>query len=810
MQRTPPETLFPSRPPVAGAVVPDRVVRSVCSPNCLGTCGVNVFVKDDQILKIEPASYPDPGFERICLKGIAMAKERIHHPNRVRHPMIRTGERGAGQWREASWAEAYDYIAERMTRIAERDGWKANAWLGMTGNYGARAQTSKDRAANTLGGTLFTNGGLMSDLAGMLGLSTTLGALISSNEVADIVHSKYMLFAGRNTADTGHSEMHFVFDALENGAKLAVIDPRFSRTAAKADEWLPLRPGTDVALVLGMLNVLISERLIKTDYVRDHTNSPFLVREDTGAMLRERDLFPTGGEGYLVWDEAVGKPVLHGDAKAALVRGSWEVAGVDGSRIVCQTAFDALWSVWSGYTPEAAEKICGVPADQIRRVAREYATTDPAWLYVGQGSQRYHGGHNTFRAYATLAAFCGNIGKRYAGLSFLDGPYVRMITNMSEAWTSPTGRPTHYLSGTRMLEAIVDGNPYPIRSLWLDNYGFATQSPLFKRFTSEALPMLDLFVVNEQMMTPAAEFADVVLPVVSYYEDDWELVGGGEIWFMQLRQRAIAPVGTSRNDYEIYKGICERLGKGEHWQLSLEETARMMLQTNKDPSIRAVDWEVLKRDGVARVPRLPATGNLDMPSLGIRPVVPFSTTSDERVPFMGLKFNTPSGRIEVYQEQFHDIGEALLDHIEPLESPVRKGNGEFPLTLITYKIVHSVHSTHLMLKGIRELLPEPILEIHPADAARRRIADGTEVFVYNSRGRFRVRCRVLETVRPGMVAMPQGWWHRDFVEGHHSDLGHIKGSAFQNRVMTESNYPAFDVGVEVRPVEEAPNQTVRN
>jgi anaerobic selenocysteine-containing dehydrogenase len=288
--------------------------------------------------------------------------------------MIRTGEREAGQWREASWAEAYDYIAERMTRIAERDGWRANAWLGMTGNYGARAQTSKDRAANTLGGTLFTNGGLMSDLAGMLGLSTTLGALISSNEVADIVHSKYMLFAGRNTADTGHSEMHFVFDALENGAKLAVIDPRFSRTAAKADEWLPLRPGTDVALVLGMLNVLISERLIKTDYVRDHTNSPFLVREDTGAMLRERDLLPTGGEGYLVWDEAVGKPVLHGDAKAALVRGSWEVAGVDGSPIVCHTAFDALWSVWSRYTPEAAEKICGVPADQIRRVAREYAT----------------------------------------------------------------------------------------------------------------------------------------------------------------------------------------------------------------------------------------------------------------------------------------------------------------------------------------------------------------------------------------------------------------------------------------------------
>ena len=142
-----------------------------------------------------------------------------------------------------------------MTAVAEKHGWKSNGWLGMTGNYGARAFTSKNRAANCLGGTLFSNMGLMSDVAGLMAIQTTLGAFLVSNEVSNIVHSKYMLFAGRNTADTGHSEMHFVFDALENGSKLVVIDPRFSRTAAKADDWLALQPGSDVPLVMAMLKV---------------------------------------------------------------------------------------------------------------------------------------------------------------------------------------------------------------------------------------------------------------------------------------------------------------------------------------------------------------------------------------------------------------------------------------------------------------------------------------------------------------------------------------------------------------------------
>lgn len=124
----------------------------------MGCCGVNAFVKDDRIVKLEPVTFPDERYNRICLRGIAMATERIHHESRLTHPLIRVGERGEGKWRKVSWDEAFDYIAERMERIARTDGWRSNAWITMGGNYGVRAATAPTRVSNSVGGTLFSYG----------------------------------------------------------------------------------------------------------------------------------------------------------------------------------------------------------------------------------------------------------------------------------------------------------------------------------------------------------------------------------------------------------------------------------------------------------------------------------------------------------------------------------------------------------------------------------------------------------------------------------------------------------------------------
>lgn len=753
----------------------DRIIRTVCSPNCSATCGVHAHVRDGRIVKLEPASYPDPDFERICLRGIAMATERVNHPDRLTHPLMRVGERGEGKWRKVSWDEALDYLAEKMSSIADGYGWRANSWISMSGNYGFKSITAAPRIANSLEGTLFSKDGLSSDIAAFMGFFPILGAFMSSNEFSEIGGAKYLLSVGKNIADTAHSEMHFLFDAMENGLKFVMVDPRFSRSAAKADQWIAPRPGTDGALAMGMINVVVTEGLMKTDYVLQHSNASFLIRDDNAQCLRLSDIAESDERAYLQWDQAAKAPVSAGSAHRPELSGTRHVTLKDGGEITCRTAFDRCWEVLRQYTPEAVSKITGVPAGQIQQVAREYATTDPAWIWLGLGAQRYLHGHTMARAWVTLATFCGNIGKPYAGVGTIDGPYVAMQMAAHADWMMPYGKAGQHLSGMTMVETIANEDPYPIKSLWIQSYNFASQSPLFKRFLNEALPKLEMYVVTEQVMTKAAEYADIVLPCVSYYEDDWDLVGGGENWYMQLRRRAIEPIGESRNDFDIFGALCERLGLDPSpWCGDPEEMCRDILAKSNDPRIRAVDWETLKRDGVARVP-------VERPF----------------TPFRDMKFNTPSGRIEIYQEQFADIGEHVLTYAEPAEGHRSPLANHYPLTLITYKHVHSAHSQHTILPLINEVLPEPRLEIAPADAENRGIADGDMVTVWNDRGSFKVRATVTMGARPGTVSLPEGWWHRHFPEGHPGDLCSIVQSPGQNRIL-ETNWAVYDLLCDVR------------
>jgi len=342
-----------------------------------------------------------------------------------------------------------------------------------------------------------------------------------------------------------------------------------------------------------------------------------------------------------------------------------------------------------------------------------------------------------------------------------------------EQWVAPGGRRGQSLPGTRLLDIIANADPYPIKSLWASSIGLATQTPFFKRFVQEALPKLDLFAVTEQVMTDAAQYADIVLPCVSSYEDDWDLIGGAENWFVQLRRRAVPPLGESRNDIDIFKGVAGRLGHGAHWQIDPEQSCRDFLAQHPDPRLQAVDWEVLRRDGVARVP------------------VPRPYT-----PFQDLRFPTPSGRIELYQEGFVGAGEAVLDYKGPLED-VDDAATAHRLRFITYKHVHSTHSQHTILPAIQELMGEPRLEMSPGDAESRGIEDNDWVAVFNDRGRFIARAVRTHAVRPGTVALPQGFWKRHFKEGHPSDLGHIPDNAVQSRVW-ETNYPIWDVLCDVR------------
>lgn len=765
-------------PTGGGKQKPDKVVRTVCSPNCTGSCGINAYVKDGRLLKIEPADFPDPRYKRICLKGISMAMQRIEHPKRIRYPMRRRGERGSGQWERISWDEAFDYLAEKLTGIAERHGQQANSWISMTGNYGIMAQLLSSRVANCLGGTAFTNLGIMGDLGANMGYLPTLGVHQEANEWPDLVGCKLIILFGKNIADTAHSDMHFLLDAMEQGARVVSVDPRYSRTSAKADQWISIRPGTDTVMILAMIKVILDEGLYDARYLKRHSNLPFLVRSDDKKCLRMRDIDAAAGNDYVVIAAGSRQPAAADTGNDCELSWQGDVQLADGSRIRCQTGFSALLAGCKEYTLAHAETVTEVPQQVIGDLAREYAQTAPASLWIGQGTQRYYNGHQVYRALITLGAITGNIGKRHAGVNWGGGSLLRLIFATPDEWLAPGGRTGRVYPGTRLHEIIRSGEPYPIKSLWTHNYGFGTQTPRRRHFIEHVLPQLELFVVSELLMTEAAQYADVVLPVTSYYEEEADLVPSWNNMYLQLRTQAIDRVGEARPDWEIFKGICERMGQGQAWQMSALESVRYILEHSKEPMFSNIDWEVLRRDGVVRAA-------IDSP----------------HVPFKDMRFATPSGRIELYTENLSEHGQEIPTYVEPIEGNRRDRAAQFPLTLMTNHSMHSVNAQHTVLPWIREVSPGPRVEMNPGDAAVRGIADGDPIKVFNDRGFFKVRANVTEGIRPGALNLPQGWWPKDFIEGHYSDVMHMPLNPAQEAIL-ESNYPVFDCLVEVEKTDQ--------
>lgn len=766
-------------PPAGGGKQkPDKIVRTVCSPNCTGSCGINAYVKDGRLLKIEPADFPDPRYKRICLKGISMAMQRIEHPNRIRYPMRRRGKRGGDQWERISWDEAFDYLAEKLTSVAERYGQQANSWISMTGNYGIMAQLLSSRVANCLGGTAFTNLGIMGDLGANMGYLPTLGVHQEANEWPDLVGCKLIILFGKNIADTAHSDMHFLLDAMEQGARVVSVDPRYSRTSAKADQWISIRPGTDTVMILAMIKVILDEELYDARYLKRHSNLPFLVRSDDKRCLRMRDIDAAAGNDYVVIAAGSGQPAAADAGDDCELSWQGEVQLADGSRIRCQTGFSALLAGCNEYTLAHAETVTEVPQRVIGDLAREYAQTAPASLWIGQGTQRYYNGHQVYRALITLGAITGNIGKRHAGVNWGGGSLLRLIFATPDEWLAPGGRTGRVYPGTRLHEIIRSGEPYPIKSLWTHNYGFGTQTPRRRHFIEHVLPQLELFVVSELLMTEAAQYADVVLPVTSYYEEEADLVPSWNNMYLQLRTQAIDRVGEARPDWEIFKGVCERMGRGEAWQMSALESVRYILEHAKEPMFSNIDWEVLRRDGVVR-----------------------AAVDSPHVPFKDMRFATPSGRIELYTENLSEHGQEIPTYVEPIEGNRRDRAAQFPLTLMTNHSMHSANAQHTVLPWIREVSPGPRVEMNPGDAAVRGIADGDPIKVFNDRGSFKVRANVTEGIRPGALNLPQGWWPKDFIEGHYSDVMHMPLNPAQEAIL-ESNYPIFDCLVEVEKTDQ--------
>jgi molybdopterin-containing oxidoreductase family molybdopterin binding subunit len=700
--------------------------------------------------------------------------EYQYHRDRLRFPLKRTAARGEGKWQRISWDEAYDVIAENLHAIAARYGTRSLAFIAGSGAAGLLTKGSAHRFAAAIGGTASRAGGV--DYGVPKGLEYMFGVPASTyfrpggHEFADAVNSRLILLWGGNGADTRLVDFHFIAEAQRRGAKVVCIDPNRTATAQKADQWISLRPGTDTALAVSLLHEILENGWHDDDFLRLHTNAPFLVRGDNKALLREADVRMGGGASYMAWDAVSQRAVPAITTSAGALLGSYRLTLAGGISIDCAPAFQLLRDFAREYPVQRAAEITGVPAKVIGDLARELGSRKPASIRIGYGVDRWYYCDYTARAAANLIVATGNIAVPGAGISVHDGTYAAPL-NLN-AFRAPAGREAATFDAISLMQAIEHGTPYAVRALWLSASNMFNQTSANRaRVMSAVVPKLDLIVVVDHFMTDTADTADIVLPACTIFEKD-DLVSG---MFLQMQRKAVEPEGESKADFEIFAGLARRMGLGEYFDQSPDAYLREMLESGH-PLLEGITLERLQREDAVFLNR---------------PRAPY-------VAFKDLKFKTPSGRIEIYKEELLPQGAELPYYREPIEaSPENLLYRRYPLNLLFSHSRHRIHSTFANMPRVKHLEPEPVVEMHRADAERRSISDDHIVRVYNQRGSVRLKCRINTDLRPGVVVISEGSWVKDFPEGDPYSLTHELVSP------TSENYAFFDTLVEVEAVDGA-------
>lgn len=731
----------------------ETVVRTACPAHCGGNaCGILAHVQDGRVTKLEPAPFPDPYYNRICQKGLS-SLQILYHPDRLQYPRRRLGARGEGKWEQLSWDEALDYVAERLKDVAARHGSRSVAWMiggpgGGTVKFGAYT-----RMAGCFQGTRVSAWGY-GDAAEPCGSISTFRTNRTHAFMASFTEPKLNICWGTNPAEANPFRIRPLLDDKEKGTKLVVIDPIFTITAAKADEYVALRPGTDVALVLGMMHQILADGLEDRDFLTRHTVGPYLVRQDNGRYLRGSD------DTYMVWDTASGEAQAVDTALKPALEGSYNAGGVQ-----VKTTLEMLRELIQQYPPSRAAEITGVPEDQLVRLARAYATQKPAAIHTNNGLGRTYHGDTIFRALGTLAALTGNIR--------LPGPAGHREAQYNwEPFLRPRPDQPSYtrLGIMNLYDAIDKGEPYPVRAVWFTFINFINQCTNNRRILDEIIPKLEFIVVADMFLTTTAQHADVILPVCTFLEFT-DMVNGPRP-YIQLQQRVIPPLYETKSDVQILRELAPRLGFGEYFK-SEEEFIDLLLDSG-DPSVAGINVASLKEG----------------PGL-IKP------TLQPAEPAAAAQFRTPTGRIEFYVEKLLPFGEALPVFKEALESNRKPLAKKYPLSLIQVHSKFHVHSTFLKSAWLHELDPEPALEMNPSDAARRQIQTGDLVEMFNDRGQVKLKARLNPGVQPGVVNLTHGWWPQDF---HQGDLNALTNDAINpaQEAAYEPNMAMNDNLVEVR------------
>lgn len=653
------------------STIADKVVHGTCHHDCPDSCGWHVTVRDGQAVQLRgnPAHPYSQG--ELCPK-VTKFVDRVYSPDRVLHPMRRVGPKGEGRFERITWDDALAEIAHRCHEAIDAHGAEAIMPYSDAGNQSVLSMHFPARFWNHLGATRLVRA-LCGPTVGA-GVSMTNGTS-KALDPQELRHSKLIILWGTNTRLTNRHLWPTIEAARADGAQLVVVDPIRTVTADAADWFVQPLPGTDIALMLAMMHVLVRDDLVDREWVDAHT-----------------------------------------------------------------TGFDELAAHVAEWTPDRAAATCGLTADDVERLAHLYGTVRPAAIRTLVGAEHHENGAMFFRTLACLPALVGDWRHRGGGFARSVGVWSDALVDAA-AVEHPdllAGREPRWLNMSRLGDVLTDtalAPPVKVMIVWNAN-------PLVVTPNTEAIRRGmcrdDLFtVVHDQFVTDTARYADLLLPATTQIEATDVVPAWGHLW-LGWNEAAIAPQGEAVSNSELHRRLAAAMGFTESALFEDDETVLRQALPN-------VDVDALRAEGFVRVPY-----------------------PDDGRPFGDGTFPTRSGKVELRSERLVAMGQpALPTYVPPRESPA--GDPElaarYPLTLLTPKQhTRFLNSSYSHLPKHGPLEGGPYVELCAADAADRHIADGDEVTVVNDRASLRLPARITERLRPGVVAIPFGWW-----SAHHTD-----------------------------------------
>lgn len=659
-----------------------RSVRSTC-PYCGVGCQVDLQIREGHIIRTDAPFNVAPNYGRLCTKG-RFGMDFVHHPSRLTYPMIRKDlgklprvPVGLNGFRRASWDEALDLAAQKLAGIIQEHGGNG------LGTFCSAKATNEDNYIfqKFVRAVLRTNNidhcSRLCHAASVAGLQIALGSSAMSNSIAEMKDLEVMLITGSNTSETHPVISTFMREAVvKNGAKLIVIDPRVIEMAQFADYFLQLKPGTDVVLFQALAHVIVKEGMMDQDFL------------DT------------------------------------------RVEGLDAYLPSLET-----------FTPEYAEQVCGVPADLIREAARLYGGANVAAIYWGMGiSQSTHGTDNAI-SLANLALLTGNIGRPGTGLNPLRGqnnvqgcsdsgglpntfPGYQPVSDPDirkkfEKYWGVSLDPEPGLTTMEMVDAAESG--------FIKGYYVMGENPMMSEpdllHARHVMENLEFILYQDIFMNETGEYADVILPAVSFAEKDGTFTNSDRR--VQLVRPAIQSPGEARPDWEIIQDLARRVQK----ILGVTSSAGFRFDHPADI------WQ-------------------EMADL----TPPFQGISHKRIEKEnGVHWPCPTpdhpGTPYLFAESFPRGKGKLtpLAYRPSLELP----DEDYPLILSTGRVLYHWHGGTLTRRSkLDDIYPEALVEIHPQDAEKLELSSGDWVRVRSRRGEIEARALVTERSPIGTVFLP--------------------------------------------------------